>query len=176
MKRATTSFWGLLLLCAGTPAGANTGHPAAKRVEQTLHPSPTMIADALYCMEAKDSPAKSRPAEQRMAYQVRYVYGVVDPNVDKPNELHLISYDADGASAWLYELLVDARNGGGYALTWVNTARLQRKKGQWVIEDTLGGIYSYQRVQKLVERISREHEMSISLQSAKPSDLVCKSH
>ncbi len=145
------------------------------QVTQTPGPSSVMIANALYCMEVEGNPHEGSSGEQKRIYRVRYVYGAVDPNVDKPDELHLISYDSSGKSAWLYEVLVEDRNEKGYTLTWVNTARLREEKGEWVVEDALGGIYTYQRVHKVVERISRQQEQSISVQDVKPAGLVCRS-
>lgn len=176
MNRLALTLGGIfLLLCSAISAGAQVGHPSAEQKERTLRPSSEVIADALYCMVTGKNYKVGGAAAQR-TYDVRYVYGVVDPNVDRPNELHIVSYGTKETSAWLCELLVEPRNDGGYVFTWVNSARLRRKKGIWVVEDTLGGIYSYRRVQKLAERISREKQISISLQNVNPADLICKSH
>jgi hypothetical protein len=44
------------------------------------------------------------------------------------------------------------------------------------VVDTLGGVYSYERVRKLAEEVSKQKEYLISIPATKPEGLVCKSH
>jgi hypothetical protein len=144
--------------------------PSAGNQKRAPHPLPPTISDALYCMEGV------QPSSTKSAYHIKYIYGVVDPRVDKPNELHLISYDENMKYAWMYEFLVEPNIDSGATLTWINTARLRQKDGHWTVKDTLGGVYSYQRVQDLAQRISKQEERLVSMPTTRPQGLVCKSH
>jgi hypothetical protein len=137
-------------------------------------PLQSAVANALYCMERENPPTTTNESDRRTS-RIRYIYGVVDPNVDLTNELHIMSYDSDKESAWLYELLIERNGNSGMTLTWINTARLQRKDEQWTVQDTLGGVYSYQRIDNLVERILHQKEQVVSIPSKRPQNLVCKS-
>lgn len=165
----------LSLLALASMLAFGKARPSGGDQKSSSHLSPSVIADALYCMEGENSDA-STISRSEQAFRVKYIYGVVDPKVDMVNELHLISYKADMKSAWLYELLMERTGSSGVTLTWINTARLEHKEGRWVIEDTLGGVYSYQRIQNLVLRISGQDEQLVSTPTTKPQALVCKSH
>src|ERR1017187_8313535 len=92
-----------LLVFVSIGAFGQTGPPVR---EEASHPPLSVVADALYCMEGEKTDANTA-AKDKPAYRIKFIYGVVDPKVDAPNELHLISYNQDMKSAWLYELLLE---------------------------------------------------------------------
>ncbi len=122
------------------------------RERGTLHNELTQLLD---CLTRKGARLPLDPSfADEKTYRVRYFYGVRDPNVDRENELHLIVYGRDHQSALLYELLITGKTDCPH-FEFINTASLKLSKGRWLVTETLGGAYSYKRVQQLVDFISK---------------------
>ena len=158
----------LLFLCGSATCGEKGSLPE----EETL--SREELTVALYCMDGQSSVESVKQFSGGDYFRLRYTYGVHDPATDRPNELHLAIYSKDDHSAWLYEMLLE-KNPEGYLVTWVNSAQLERKRGEWRVKETLGGIYSYERVRKLANWLYKERKITtIGYPFSKPAPVTCE--
>ncbi len=104
----------------------------------------------LECLTHKSAPiGLYRDYSGPKSFRVRYLYGTLDPS-DRENELHLVVYGKDGRSAILYEILIEPQ-----ILTLVNAGSVEKRRGRWVVTETQGGVYSYERAQRLIEAIAK---------------------
>lgn len=134
---------------------------------------PPEVIAALGCLTQSEMKLRLDPAfAGDEAYRIRFVIGVKDPSVDRANELHMIVYGKDRLSALLYEAL--AEHGKGHInLQFINTASLRLKNGRWMVEETLGGVYSYSRVQDLVDIISKTQALNVPRSHVSQSNGNC---
>jgi hypothetical protein len=147
-SRVVLLIAGLAVLAAWPIAQANR----ESRERGITHNELTQVLD---CLTRKGARLGLDPSfADEKAFRVRYFYGVRDPDVDRENELHLIVYRRDQHSALLYELLITGKTDCPH-FEFINTASLKLSKGRWVVRETLGGVYSYKRVQQLVNFISK---------------------
>lgn len=131
-----------------------------------------LLMAALYCAEPNATSESVRSFSGDLAYKVRFLYAYQTTN--RHNKLQIVSYSKNEDRAWLYEMLVNEGTQGQYTLTWLNTAKLRRKGRLWTVSDTLGGIYSYQRVRRLVNRIARTREVRVAYWQDTPANVSCK--
>jgi len=148
MSRVVLLFAGLaVLVTCGIAQDNREG-----RGKGALH---NELTQALDCLTRKGARLGLDPsfADER-TYRLRYFYGVRDSDVDRENELHLIVYGRDHQSALLYELLITGKADCPH-FEFINTGSLKLSKRRWLVRETLGGVYSYKRVQQLVDFISK---------------------
>lgn len=153
-SRAVLLFVGFAVLVACSVAVASGRRPSGAITHKEL----TQVLD---CLTRKGQPLGLAPSfanEQR--YRLRYFYGVRDPSVDRQNELHLVVYGKDGRSALLYELLITGKLDCPH-FEFINTASLKLRKGHWSVTETLGGVYTYKRIQQLVDFISTKRVIQV---------------
>jgi hypothetical protein len=166
----------LTLLSVLVAACVGYASPRAGRQSNDRKVNPKVLTAALYCAEPNATAESVKSFSGVAGYKVRYLFGVEDPATDRANELHIVSYSKSKNHAWLYEMLVDENAQGEYTLTWLNSAKLLRKGKLWTVSDTLGGIYSYERIRKLVGEIAKTEEIRVPYWQGKPAGVSCKSH
>lgn len=156
-------------LCVFTVSYSATQNEDALEAEQLM--------GALYCLTTETAPGGGMDLKRfGDPLKVRYVYGVHDPAVDKPNSLHLMIFSKDKKSAVLWEMLVPSLcDERGYVIYNVTSFKMQSKK--WIVdaEQSLGGLYTYERVQKLADLIATKKEVEVPRKQVRDERTRCNS-
>jgi len=97
---------GVLLLASAAGALARTRYGPEKRLFPKQRISRDHLLKVLDCLTREGLGPEFAGGQ---FLRMRYLYGVVDPAVDKPNLLHLIVYGVDGESAQTYEVFIEKK-------------------------------------------------------------------
>ena len=164
----------VIFLFAGIAVFMTCGIARENRTENreraALH---TELTQALNCLTRREVRLGLDPSfADEKAYRVSCFYGVRDPDAGRDNELDLIVYGRDRRSALLYELLV-AGNAACPHFSLINAASLKLNHGRWLVTETLGGAYSYKRIQQLADSLSKRSVMRIPRAEAAASCAEC---
>ena len=108
-------------------------------------------------------------------YRVRYIFGVVTIGEETyaDQSLILAVYARDSQNAVLYEIYVDKEQGCEKFIV-ANTATLHRDPKGWYVQETGGGVYTINRVQKLVDLISKTEEVRMPRSKVTSTCAKCK--
>lgn len=130
--------------------------------QRTEDNNATNISGIIICLTSRSNPhalsANFLPAD---SVTLRFTRGVIDEATDKKDEIHLIIYRRDGNAGFLIELQPE-KGPDGDRYTEINRGSVAKERTHWVIKETLGGIYSYDRAQRVVDKISASKLVTVS--------------
>ncbi len=154
-SRISTVF-ALVIVCLSLAFGHSKHHSPKRLTEEQL-------IRALDCITRK---LPGMPLDSRYSgptyYRVRYIFGAVTIGEETYSDQSLILavYARNGRYAALYEMYVDKEQGCEKFIV-ANTATLRKNRKGWYVQETGGGVYTINRVQKLVELISKTEDVHI---------------
>jgi len=143
---------------------------------QEKSPKPKLPTDVLqgvlYCAEGREGRKTIRQFSGEDFAVVRYLIRSESTNAEPSGEIYLLSYSKNEAKAWLYEFNVEQRE-NSFILSWINTAKLRRLKNGWRVEDTLGGVSTYETIAKVANDAALSERIKLSYPNSVPKNIQC---